>query len=101
MEIKTKLNPGDMAWYMNNDVIHSAPIRALQVRAAEEDFEPREIGPGKKIKDPFCKSTVGVFYFTCHGRFAESRVYSSREELGAAIAEGTYNTPANDAGGKL
>lgn len=99
MEIKTKLNPGDMAWYIDGNKTHSAPIRALQVRAAEEDFEP--INKTGNAKDPFCKSTIGVFYYTVHGRYREEYVYASREELGAAIADGTYGQPANDAGVKL
>lgn len=96
MKIETKLNPGDTAYYLKDHSLHSAPIRAIQIRLAEEDFDPISISGN--VKDPFCKSTIGVFYYTCHGRIPEHRVYSSREELGAAIADGTYNNnPAKDA----
>ncbi len=97
MIIETKLNPGDMAFYIKDDSLHSAPVQAVQVRAAVDSFESRTVSG--KVKDPFCESTVGVFYYTCHGRIPENRVYSSREKLGAAIADGTYNKPpAKDAG---
>ena len=94
MKIETKFNPGDMAWYMKNDILHSAPIRALQVRAAEKDFKPT--GSNENFIDQFCDSQCTIYYFTCHGQFPENRMYGSREELGAAIVDGTYVQLTND-----
>lgn len=90
MNLETKANPGDLVYYIRDNKVCSAPVRAIQIRVAEDNFSA--VKKGNNNYDPFDPSSVGIIYFTCHGRIRENELYLSKEELAEAIVNGTFNT---------
>lgn len=94
MKLETKANVGDVVFYIRDNVVCSAPVRAIQVRVAEDDFSPIKKGSSY---DPFDVKSIGIIYFTCHGRIREQELFTSKEELAEAIIDGTFNSRVDPA----
>lgn len=88
MDITTKASPGDLIYYIRDNHVCSSKVRALQIRIAEPNFKP--VAHGRNF-DPFDPKSVGIFYFTAHGRVRENEVFMSQEDIAKAILDGTFN----------
>lgn len=76
MKIETKFNVGDEAFFMNNNVLSSSEIKGITVNAR-------------------VNNELTIKCYTTSGEIPESRLFVSKEELAASIADGTYNDRVN------
>lgn len=88
MDITTKASPGDLIYYIRDNHVCSSTVKAIQIRVAADDFNSVVKG---RNHDPFDPKSVGIFYFTCHGRIRENELFLSQEDIAKAIIDGTFN----------
>jgi len=90
VEIKTKANIGDNIFYIDDNRPCSAPVISIKVVLNESDAEKKaSTEEQKKIWLAF--GSACVEYKTIHGRYFESQIYLTREDLGEAIADGSFD----------
>ena len=73
---------GQVVYYLNNNVIHSAPILSrMYVDNAHSDWACTD--KQKQFFERFGESKI--VYATCHGEFTEDKVFPSKEELAKSL----------------
>lgn len=90
MEIKTKADIGETIHYIDENRPHSAPVISIKIVVNEKDAEEKACTmEQKEIWLHF--GGTGIWYKTIHGVYHESQIYLTREDLGEAIANGTFD----------